>query len=178
MQHVKVPHSWRLPGLLTLLFIIGVGCSPTYSGSANVPTKKVAAPAFTLTDIKGNKFSLEDFRGKIVFLEFWATWCPPCVISMPEVDNLTNAYAGKDVVFLSVSVDQSEEPVRNFLKRKPLSSRVALAGDSGIDLRYRVGGIPMFFLIDKEGNVAASWDGYSGSYPRQWRTHIDRLLKA
>lgn len=144
----------------------------------NTTTRQIPAPTFTLKTLSGEEFSLTKKRGKVVFLEFWATWCPPCAIASPEVDKVAHEYRGKDVTFLSVSLDDSEAPVRAFMAAKKLSNPVALAGDSGVDLKYQVRGIPAFFLIDKNGFVVEGWEGYNPAMIADWRKEIDRLLKA
>ena len=144
----------------------------------NTASRQVPAPTFTLKTLSGEEFSLAKHRGKVIFLEFWATWCPPCVIASPEVDKVAQSYKGKEVEFLSVSLDESDEPVREFMAAKKLSSRVALSADSGVEMKYQVRGIPAFFLIDKNGFVVEGWEGYNPAMIPMWRKEIDRLLKA
>ncbi len=164
------------PAFLLLTFVM-LGCSSQAGTETRVSSSaSVAAPDFDLTDINGRKFSLKDFRGKVVFLEFWATWCPPCVVSVPEVEKLHDDYVAKDVEVISVSLDQDVSSVLRFVKKHDMRNRVALAGNSGVDEKYRVGGIPAFFLINKEGNVVNAWEGYHPRMVSLWRKELDRLL--
>ena len=140
-------------------------------------TKVYKAPDFTVTGINGEKISLSGLKGKVVFLDFWATWCPPCVMSAPEVDRLVGEYKDKDLYVLSVSLDNSAEPVRNFLARHKMSTHVALTGESGTDANYGVQGIPAFFIIDQKGNIANAWEGYNPAMTSLWRKELDRLFK-
>ena len=97
-------------------------------------------------------------------------------MSVPAVQALAERYP--DVEVVSVSLDTSEEPVRRFAARHDFKSRIALAGDSGVDVRYRVESIPSFFLVDREGNVVRIWQGYHASMGRDWAKEIDKLLGA
>lgn len=151
------------------LFVGGVGCSEPY-----VPQQ---APEFSVIDLNGKKLSLSDFKGKVVFLEFWATWCPPCVISMPAVEKLSQDYKGAAFIVVSLSVDVDEAMVKKFVVSRHISNRVAVVGESGIDMKYGVQGIPAFFIIDQKGRVTAAWQGYNSVMPKLWRKEIDRLIK-
>lgn len=121
--------------------------------------------------------SLSSLKGKVVFLEFWATWCPPCVISYPEVEKLGEDYKEQNVVILSVSLDSSETSVKRFLLNRKKQNTVAMAGNSGIDVNYEVDGIPAFYIIDPKGNLTKAWQGYNPSMTSLWRKEIDRLLR-
>jgi peroxiredoxin len=137
---------------------------------------RIKAPNFTLKDLKGQAVSLSDFKGKTVFLDFWATWCPPCVASTPAVDKLAQDYKDKNVVVLSISMDDEAGTVQSFVERKHLTNRVLMAADSGVNVHYQVDGIPSFFLIDKDGYFVASWAGYSPAMALAWRRELDHLL--
>lgn len=97
-------------------------------------------------------------------------------MSVPEVEKMVEEYQGKNLVVLSVSLDSSEEPVKRFMKNHKMTNRVALAGESGVDIQYGVQGIPAYLVIDQEGNVARGWEGYNPVMPNQWRKEIDKLL--
>jgi peroxiredoxin len=171
---------WQLPLLLS--FMLGcsspaqTGSSP--SGNSGEVTQKIKAPNFELRDINGNRLALGDFKGKVVFLDFWATWCPPCILSLPEVEKLVDDYKSKQVEIISLSLDTNEEIVRKFMQAHKITSHVAVALDSGVEMRYNVNGIPAFFIIDKEGMVVDAWQGYHPSMPQSWRKELNRLLGA
>jgi peroxiredoxin len=139
--------------------------------------KVIKAPDFSLKDLSGNTFKLSDQKGKIVFIDFWATWCPPCVMSVPEVEKLVEEYQGKNLVVVSVSLDSSATPVKRFMTSHKMTNRVVFAEDSGVDGAYGVQGIPAYVIVDKQGNVAKGWEGYSPAMPQLWRQELDRLLK-
>lgn len=114
---------------------------------------------FTFPDIDGKNVSLSDFKGKVVFLDFWATWCGPCIASIPEIKKLEAEYHGKDIVFIAVSVDKAKdfEKWKTFVKEKELVGvQLFSSNDPKLSEDYKISGIPRFVVIDKAGNVAAS----------------------
>lgn len=174
----------RLCPSFLILTIAILGCSTqggTQSSEASRPAERqydVSAPDFELKDIHGKYFSLSGMKGKVVFLDFWATWCPPCVLAVPEVEKLHEEYKDKNVEIISLSLDNNEEAVHRFMSIHKMTSRVAIAQNSNIDTNYGVEGIPTFFIIDKEGKIANSWEGFSPRMVIMWRKEMDRLLGA
>lgn len=118
--------------------------------------KRTAAPAFTLQDSKGNSVRLADFRGKVVLLNFWATWCGPCKAEIPWFNEFQKKYGGSGVVVLGVSMDEDGwEAVRPYMQKMAVSYRVLL-GDNGTAAKYGgIDSLPQTLLIDREGRVAA-----------------------
>ena len=116
------------------------------------------APDFKVLDIDSNEVALSDFVGKVVYLDFWATWCGPCKAQIPHAKKLKTQFEGKDVVFLYLSTDKSDQKWRNFVESKNLSGIHLIAGKEkgNISKAYRVSGIPKYVLIDKEGKIADS----------------------
>jgi thiol-disulfide isomerase/thioredoxin len=149
---------------------------PSGSQEPRPASSRPAAPAFTLKDLEGHSVSLSQFKGKAVFLDFWATWCGPCQMSMPEVEKMERDYAGKGLQVLGMNVDEDPSVVGPFVRQMGSRHPVLLVGSSGVDGQYQVSGIPAFFLIDKAGRVADMWVGFDPSYSDQWRRDIDRLL--
>ena len=111
--------------------------------------KVINAPA-AVKELRGWK----DLEGKAVVLEFWATWCDPCVESIPHLNQLAERFSGKPVVFLSVT-DESEADVRAFLKEHPMRSWIAPEASAGVFKAFRVYGRPHTVLIDRDGKVTA-----------------------
>lgn len=109
---------------------------------------------FTLQDLNGNNVSLSDYRGKVVLLEFWATWCPPCRASVPALEKLHTSYKDKGLAILAISMDEGGwSSVQSFAKDYGITYTV-LKGTNEVMSKYRVRVIPMTFLIDKQGNVS------------------------
>lgn len=114
------------------------------------------APEIVGTDINGKEVKLSDFRGKIVYIDVWATWCGPCRKEIPHLQKTEAAFHGKDVVFLSVSIDKNKKKWENMVKEQELGGVQILApGGWGADIckKYNITGIPRFMLIDKEGKI-------------------------
>lgn len=115
-----------------------------------------AAPVFKYTDINGKDYSLEDFKGKLVYIDFWATWCGPCRHELPFLKTLEKDYHGKKVVFVSISMDDNKAAWEKMVKEEDMKG-VQLyaegAWKSFVATNYQIRGIPTFFLIDANGNV-------------------------
>lgn len=117
------------------------------------------APAFTLESIDGTQVSLSDLKGKVVYLDFWATWCGPCKQQLPHGKKLKSQFEGKDVVFLYISTDKDRTQWENFVKKEQLPGIHLIAQGPAaqtIGQQYQVRGIPKYFIIDRNGNIANS----------------------
>jgi thiol-disulfide isomerase/thioredoxin len=116
------------------------------------------APDFSLQDLQGNTVFLSDFRGKVVYLDFWASWCHACLQQTPYIKELKQQLNDQDVVFLYVSVDKNDEAWRNMVAKKALPGvhlRIPDGIDSEIAKQYNIGGVPLYFMIDQEGKFAS-----------------------
>jgi len=141
------------------LFIILGFCF--FSSFISDVNERPAAPNFTLDDITGKKVSLSDFKGKVVYIDFWATWCGPCLAEIPHSKKLKDKFVGNDsIVFMYVSVDNEDyiEEWKALVKKKGLTGVQLIARDGGkeerVGERYGLQFIPRFVLIDKMGRVA------------------------
>ena len=126
------------------------------------------APDFTLPDLKGNPVSLNGFKGKVVFLNFWATWCKPCEEEMPSMQLLYNALKSQNQPFeiVAVSIDsEGPEVVRKFIERYNITFTVLHDRNGRIKDTYKTTGVPETFIIDQRGIIAEKVWG-----PRDWRT--------
>lgn len=114
------------------------------------------APEFTLKDLDGKTVSLNDFNGKVVYLDFWASWCGPCRQQVPYAKTLQERFAGKDVVFLYISIDDREADWRKAIEEEALPGThvLSLGFRSETPQAYNVEGIPSYFLIHKNGTIA------------------------
>ncbi|MEE9524839.1 MAG: TlpA disulfide reductase family protein [Thermodesulfovibrionales bacterium] len=119
------------------------------------------APPFTLKDIDGNTVSLSDYRGKIVIIDFWATWCHECEDSSPELDRVYRKYRDRGVIFLGISLDEGGdaiELVRKFIKKFNITFPI-LMGDRKLANAYYIKGIPTTYVLDKDHNITARFEG-------------------
>ncbi len=123
------------------------------------------APEFKLPAPNGKSVSLSDFRGKVVMVHFWATWCPPCVEELPTLAKLYQDLAGKDFEMLAVSVDEGgAEAVTAFMHQNKLNVPVLLDSDHATASRYGTFKFPETYILDREGIVR-----YKVIGPRDWR---------
>lgn len=111
------------------------------------------AKDFTLVDLNGNKVSLSDFRGKKVFLNFWATWCPPCKAEMPEIEKVYQETKDSDFVILAVEIGEPLDTVKPFISKNNYNFKVLLDQDQSVASAYGISAIPTSFFIDEEGNI-------------------------
>ncbi len=113
------------------------------------------AEGFYLKDLDGELHRLKDFRGKVVLLNFWATWCPPCREEMPSMQELHEDYRDQGLAVVAVSVDQdSPGVVKEYVEELGLTFRILHDRDNRVSGRYRVPGVPASYLIDRKGRVA------------------------
>ncbi|RBW70341.1 thiol-disulfide oxidoreductase ResA [Bacillus taeanensis] len=140
--------------LVIIAIALGYTFFTTFLGDAHSPVKiGDQAPSFVLTDMNGKTVELEDYRGKGVFLNFWATYCEPCKAEMPAMDKNYQKYKDEGVEILAVNVNEPELTARRFVERYSLSFPILLDKSSEVFKAYGVGPIPTTFLIDKDGKV-------------------------
>jgi peroxiredoxin len=131
----------------------------TPSTSLKAATIGSAAPAFSLRDLSGHPVALADYRGKVVVLDFWATWCIPCRQEVPHFVALQKKYGSKGLAVIGVSMDDEEKPVRSFYKELGMTYPVAM-GDAAMAERYGgILGLPVTFVIDRQGRIRFRHDG-------------------
>jgi thiol-disulfide isomerase/thioredoxin len=113
------------------------------------------APAFTLKDPENKPVSLSDFKGKVVYIDFWASWCGPCRMEMPAARVLQDSFAGKEVVFLYVDIDEDRNEWLKAMKKEQLKgTHVFSQGFEGQMAKlYQINGIPHYFIIGRDGRI-------------------------
>lgn len=139
-----------------------------------------AAPAFTLSDLSGQQTSLKDLKGKVVFVNFWASWCPPCKQEFPELNELANEYEGHKVRVLAINLDKKKQRVDDFLakmKVTPHALTILLDPGAGVVADYVARSMPSSFIIDQKGIIRFVHFGYSEKDPAKWRSEINQLLE-
>jgi peroxiredoxin len=121
------------------------------------------APDFRLSDLNGNTVTLSGYRGNLVFLNFWATWCAPCRQEMPSMERLYKEFGGQGLAMLAVNERESAAQVSNFMRSYGLSFPALLDGDGRASSSYRVWGLPTTFLIDSSSTIIGIRSG-----PKDW----------
>lgn len=144
---MTVKQFMRSAALVLVVLMLTVG-----SGFAIQANKK--APDFTLEDMQGNKVSLSDFKGKVVVVNFWATWCPPCIEEMPSMEKLHQKFKGDDFVLLAINAEENGRPaVERFLKNKNFTFPILLDGDAKVQQIYGVYRFPETIIINRQGEI-------------------------
>jgi thiol-disulfide isomerase/thioredoxin len=115
-----------------------------------------AAPAFTLKNLEGKDVSLRDFIGKVVYIDFWASWCLPCIIENKKAKNLKPLYANKDVVFLYIARDKSESVWKDAIAQQEIEGIHLLGGGLPVFDVYQADGVPKYVLISKDGKIVSA----------------------
>jgi thiol-disulfide isomerase/thioredoxin len=135
------------------------------AGNGVNETNAVKAPNFTLKDVNGNDVSLSDFKGKVVILDFWATWCPPCRKGIPDLIELQNKYKN-DLTVIGISLDQANtiKEVVPFYKSYGINYPVVYGNAEVVNKYGGIEAIPTSFIIDKEGYVV---NKHVGLIPKQ-----------
>lgn len=132
---------------------------------------------FTLQDLEGKPISLSDYKGKVVFIDFWATWCPPCRLSIPYVEKLYEQYKdNEDFVVLGINLEESKEDITKFMKKQKMNYPILLS-DKKVISNYKITSIPRFFLIDRNGEIYNKYVGFAPGVEQLWQKDIEKLLK-
>ena len=152
---------------LSVVLLLG-GCSSSKpvnaAGASTKPEKeRKAAPDFELKDADGKTVRLSDYKGKIVLLDFWATWCGPCKIEIPWFIQFERAYKDKGFSVIGVAMDEEGwTVVKPFIAEMAINYRVLQGNDGTAQLYGGVEALPTTFLIDREGKIAATHVGLNG----------------
>jgi thiol-disulfide isomerase/thioredoxin len=174
-----------LASVLILFYSVTiVGCQkenqaktlPLSENNTNIGGDENKAPDFTLTNIAGEDVSLSDYRGKVVIVDFWATWCPPCRRGIPDLILIQNEYKNK-VVVIGISLDQANTKagVPEFAKRMGINYPIVYFNDKVINDFGGVAAIPTTFIIDQKGNIVKKMVGL---YPKsEYEKELKNLIK-
>ena len=166
-------------GVLWMGYVILRGPARVSLPPANVTRRGdygMAEYAWKLRDLKGNLVDFEQYRGRPVFLNIWATWCPPCVSEMPSINSLAANTRLKDVAFLCVSVEDDLEVVSRFANSRGLKVPIFLGGAEA-PTPFRTEGIPATFLINREGKIVSKYIGSAEWNEERVISAIESLAK-
>jgi peroxiredoxin len=128
---------------------------PSDSKETNQNSVKNKAENFKLKDLNGKELSLSDLKGKDVFLNFWATWCPPCKGEMPEIEKLYQETKNSNLVIVAIEIGEPLNDVKAFIQQNNYNFKVLLDSDQKVSSQYGITGVPTSFFINKEGNIVA-----------------------
>jgi thiol-disulfide isomerase/thioredoxin len=157
---------------VALALLLLTACSNSHRGEVS------AAPNFELQDLSGNVVRLESFRGHPVFLDFWATWCGPCRMSIPMVQDFYARHKAEGLVVIGMNMDDDPSGVYGFVKKFKMTYPVVFAAESTAPGDYEVEGIPHFVFIDKKGQVFDRYQGFSPQMIDLWEDDLQKALKS
>lgn len=136
------------------------------------------APSFTLRNLNGNREGLKDYKDKVIILNFWATWCGPCLEEMPAIEKLYRRYRSQGLTVLAVSLDKGDSAkVKNFVDTHNLTFPVLLDTEGVAEKLYPTLSIPFTYVIDKKGRIAARVDGAKNWATEETFAALDILVK-
>jgi thiol-disulfide isomerase/thioredoxin len=136
----------------------------------------IAAPNFELRDLTGKTVTLESFRGKPVLLDFWATWCGPCRLSIPLLQEFYSKNKETGLVVLGLNMDDEPSGVFAFVNRYKMTYPVLFAGNSTVPADYEVEGIPHFVFVDPQGRILRVYQGFSPEMAESWEADLKIAL--
>jgi thiol-disulfide isomerase/thioredoxin len=155
-------------GVSILLTVVSIPAAATVAGTA--------APAIDLRDGNGQVVRLADFKGKVVLLDFWATWCPPCKVSFPKLDALYKEWRERGLEVLAVNLDDRRRDADAFLTAHPHTMAVLFDPRGDAPRAFAVRGMPSSVLIDRSGTVRFTHMGYSEKVIESYRQELELLL--
>ncbi len=151
--------------------------STGFSPGTESPLVGKPAPPFELPRLDGQPFRLAEQRGKVIVLDFWATWCGPCVQAMPQVTAAVAEFADRDVHLYAVNLQESPDKIQALLERLRLNPQVLLDRDGVVAANYRATAIPQTVIIDREGNVARLFVGGGPDFETQLREALQQVAQ-
>jgi thiol-disulfide isomerase/thioredoxin len=155
----------KQPALLLLMLLATMAMAETNK----------QAPAFTLEGLNG-AVALEDYKGKVVYLDFWASWCSPCKDSFPWMNAMQEKYAEQGLVFVAVNVDRKKQDAETFLVSTPANFTIAFDDKGFTPKQYQVMGMPSAYVIDRHGKILHSHIGFNRDDAAEYVAHILQAL--
>jgi len=179
-SNINLRHLIRVALAGLAAFGVGtVACRPqeTEKKALRDDKDRKAAPQFELKDASGKVVKLSDYRGKVVLLDFWATWCGPCAIEIPWFVDFQRRYKDRGFEVLGVSMDDDGwKAITPFVAEKKINYRILLGDDKTGDLYGGVEALPTTFVIDRDGRIASVHVGLTGK--KDFEDAIEKLLEA
>jgi cytochrome c biogenesis protein CcmG/thiol:disulfide interchange protein DsbE len=179
---VKLRDSLRIAGIATVAALLGlIACTPQKTTATRAVVKQESqrktAPDFALKDANGKLVHLADFKGKVVLLDFWATWCGPCQIEIPWFTEFQRKYKDRGFEVLGVSMDDDGwKAINPFVEKRKINYRVVLGDDKTGDQFGGLEALPTTFVIDRAGRIASVHVGLTDK--KDFEDAIENLLEA
>ncbi len=156
---------------LMIFVFITTGCNPPAKKAEKTPLEKT-----WIETVNGDTIRLKELSGKVVLIDFWATWCPPCRKSIPFLVELYNKYKDEGLTVIGVNVNEKYQDMKNFIENQNITY---IVGFHNNDLQevYQISGIPTFVIFDKKGNLVKTQVGYDQDLDKELEKIIEEELK-
>ncbi|MEH8016226.1 TlpA family protein disulfide reductase [Rheinheimera muenzenbergensis] len=135
------------------------------------------APDFTLKALDGSNLRLAEQKGDIMLINFWASWCGPCIQEMPALDKLAQKYQPLGVQVWGVNVESDSSAAKNYLSKVQVAFPILFDLDNSVSKAYQVDAMPTTVILDKDGKVRAVHRGYQPGYEKKYENDIKQLLR-
>lgn len=155
---------------LSLVLACSLGCSRESSETKRDPRE---APDFELTSVGGEQVTLSQYRGKVVLLHFWATWCPPCKKAIPDEIELLEEFGRQGFAVIGLSMDKDTDELKEFLSRQELNYPIVQVDEATCEAYGGISTLPVMLLIDRQGRIRKRTMGYT----REIASGIERAVK-
>ncbi|MEQ8859461.1 MAG: TlpA disulfide reductase family protein [Pseudomonadales bacterium] len=168
-------HSFRLKGLIkpVLAALIAVGLAVP----AGAVTLQDTAPDFTLKSLEGSNLRLDEYRGQVVLINFWASWCGPCRQEMPLLDRLHQRYVDTGFAVLGINVEGEEAPARELIDRIPVTFPVLIDEGQLVSELYRLEAMPSTVVVDRDGVIRYIHRGYKPGDEAKYVEVVKELIR-
>ena len=161
---------------ITRLLLLLTLCAG-FASSVWAKADQSPAPDFTLKSQKGDNLKLSELRGKVILINFWASWCGPCRQEMPVLDELYRHYRSLDFTILGVNVEQDSDNAKSLLKDVSVSFPVLFDNENKVSKLYDVKGMPSTVLVDRDGNIRYVHMGYQPGTEAEYQAQIRTLIR-
>jgi peroxiredoxin len=170
MMNIRISKSLRI--LASVAAIILIAATTVTAG-----IEQSAAPDFTLKSIEGENLKLSEYRGEVVLINFWASWCGPCLQEMPILSELHDKYKALGFTVLGVNVEEDSGKARKLLQELPVSFPVVLDNESVVSKQYNVVAMPSTVLVDRNGNMRYLHKGYKPGLEDVYLQQVRDLIR-
>lgn len=157
------------------IFILSLMAFLTINANAN--EMKEPAPNFTLKSYSGKNLKLSEFRGQVVLINFWASWCGPCRQEMPLLEKLHNKYSGLGFTVMGVNVEENNTEAKGIVKKDKLTFPVLFDTQNKVSQLYKVSAMPSTVIVDRDGNMRYLHQGYKPGDEKTYNTWVKKLIK-
>ena len=175
-QAMKLTSSFKRQRKAAELTTVENDSSSKTTGSLREYTGQFRPQDFSLADLNGQEHSLERHRGKVVLVNFWASWCPPCVHEMPSMSRLNDAFRDRPFIILAINLGEKTEDIHGFLQQHPVNFPVLLDPEQELPRQWKVFAFPTSYLIDQQGRIRYSVAGGIDWTSDEVKSAIDGLF--